>query len=248
MTVKSTTTPLSRMTRPAGIGRPGVMTRAIAAIVLLGPPLAACKSDRVITGSVPVSIEERYPIGVVPERRKLDLNATGYGLSRPDKQMTEEFILSWRQRGSGGLEVLTPVGTANETEALSVVEEVKAIAYNYGMPVDAVHVVSYRTAQAYAPVRLAYERMVTTLECGAWPTNAATDWRNLPYENYGCATQKNLAAMVEDPRDLEGPRPVWTPRDGERRDTVYEKYREGKDPSTQYEDVAESGTVSDLAE
>jgi len=220
--------------------------RRLAAVVLVGLPLAACKSDRVITGSVPTSVEDRYPIGVVPARTKLDLNADGHGLSRPDKAMVEEFILGWRRRGTGGLEVMAPIGTANETEAVSVVEEVKEIVYAYGMPVDSVHVTGYRTTLYEAPVRLAYERMITTLECGAWPTNAAANHQNRPYENFGCATQKNLAAIVEDPRDLEGPR-TMTPRSGSRRDTVYDKYRKGEDPSTTYNDD-EVGQISEVAQ
>lgn len=202
-------------------------------VALIGLPLAACKSDRVVTGSVPTAVEDRYPIGVVPERTKLDLNADGYGLSAPDAAVTREFVLDWRERGTGGLEVFTPIGTRNEAEAASVVEDVKEIAYAYGMPVDAVHVRQYHTTLSVAPVRLAYERMMATLECGAWPTNVAQNWQNLPYENFGCAYQKNMAAMVENPRDLEGPRPQ-TPRDAQRRDTVFGKYRAGEDPSTIY--------------
>ena len=222
------------------------IARRTLAVALISLPIAACKSDRVITGSVPTSVEERYPIGVVPERTKLDLNATSNGLNRPDKQMVQEFILGWRKRGTGGLEVLVPIDTANETQALSVVEEVKAIAYDYGMPVDSIRVVGYHTTHDVAPVRLVYERMITTLQCGAWPTDAGGDWRNLPYENFGCASQKNLAAMVEDPRDLEGPRPQ-TPRDGQRRDTVYEKYRKGEDPSTTY-NQEDTGQISEVAQ
>ena len=221
-----------------------VYARRALIVALVGLPLAACKSDRVITGSVPTSVEERYPIGVVPERTKLDLNADGYGLSRPDAEVTKEFILGWRERGTGGLEVFAPLGTRNEAEAASVVEEVKEIAYAYGMPVDAIQVSNYHTTLNVAPVRLAYERVVTTLECGAWPTNAAQNWENLPYENFGCAYQKNMAAIIADPRDLEGPRPM-TPRDAQRRDTVFGKYRAGEDTSTIYRDE-DKGEVAEV--
>jgi pilus assembly protein CpaD len=215
-------------------------------VALIGLPIAACQSDRIVTGSVPTSVEDRYPIGVVPERTKLDLNATGYGLSEPDKVMVEEFILGWRRRGTGGLQIQAPVDTANAAEAASVIEDVKAIAYNYGMPVESIQVAGYHTTHRIAPVRLVYERMTTTLECGAWPTDAGGDWQNLPYENFGCASQKNLAAMVEDPRDLNGPR-QQTPRDGQRRDTVYGKYRKGEDPSTVYND-SKNGQISEVAQ
>lgn len=221
------------------------MTR-LALLALMTVALAACQSDRVITGSVPTSVDQRYPIGVIPERPKLDLNATGYGLSSPDRAMVEEFVLGWRERGTGGLDVLAPVGTANEAEAASVVAEVKAIAYNFGMPVETVYVTAYRTTQPFGPVRLSYDRLVAKLECGAWPTNIADNWRNVPYENFGCATQKNLAAMVEDPRDLAGPRPM-TPRDAQRRDEVFDKYRRGEDPSTVYQSD-ETGQISEVGQ
>lgn len=44
---------------------------------------------------------------------------------------------------------------------------------------------------------------------------------------YGCATQNNLAAMVERPADLVEPRAV-TPADARRRQRVLENYRQGK--------------------
>ncbi len=63
--------------------------------------------------------------------------------------------------------------------------------------------------------------------CGQWPSNLTGDWRNLPYENFGCASANNLAVMLEDPDDLFGPRPA-TPRDAERRDTMFWNYRLGQ--------------------
>jgi pilus assembly protein CpaD len=43
---------------------------------------------------------------------------------------------------------------------------------------------------------------------------------------WGCATQNNLAAMMQNPRDLKGPR-GWSPRDARRRDAVWDKYIKG---------------------
>ena len=57
---------------------------------------------------------------------------------------------------------------------------------------------------------------------------SARDPQNMPWPNMGCATQRNLAAMVDDPDDLVEPRGE-TPRPGERRDVVWGKYVEGRD-------------------
>ncbi len=62
--------------------------------------------------------------------------------------------------------------------------------------------------------------------------------------NHGCATQRNLAAMVDNPADLVQPRGE-TPAYTMRRTTVMEKYRAGSPPATQYPD-ADAGKISDL--
>ena len=50
---------------------------------------------------------------------------------------------------------------------------------------------------------------------------------NQAWSSFGCATNFNLAAMVEDPADLDHPRDAAA-RDGARRDTVMEAYRDGE--------------------
>ncbi len=42
--------------------------------------------------------------------------------------------------------------------------------------------------------------------CGQWNEDILDTTQNRNYENFGCATQKNLAAMVANPEDLLGPR------------------------------------------
>ena len=53
---------------------------------------------------------------------------------------------------------------------------------------------------------------------------------NQPYWNFGCASQRNLAAMVDNPADLVQPRgesPAYTAR----RSVAIDKYRKGENPS-----------------
>jgi len=56
---------------------------------------------------------------------------------------------------------------------------------------------------------------------------------NKPYFNLGCATQRNLAAMIDNPADLEQPRPE-APAYTERRSIAFERYRKGAATSTTY--------------
>jgi pilus assembly protein CpaD len=66
---------------------------------------------------------------------------------------------------------------------------------------------------------------------------------NKPYHNFGCANQHNMAAMIDNPADLEQPRaetPVYTAR----RSEGFEKYRKGQSSATVYPE-SEKAKLSD---
>ena len=87
--------------------------------------------------------------------------------------------------------------------------------------------------------------------CGLWPDDVGPTYHgvyntNRPHWNHGCATQRNLAAQVDNPADLVQPRaeaPVYTAR----RSTVLDKYRKGESTATQYPD-ANKGKISDVGQ
>ena len=65
-----------------------------------------------------------------------------------------------------------------------------------------------------ATIRLSYPKISAVAgPCGLWPEDLGPiDLNhgyneNKPYHNFGCATQRNLAAMIDNPADLEQPRP-----------------------------------------
>ena len=58
-----------------------------------------------------------------------------------------------------------------------------------------------------------------------------------------CATQRNLAAMVDNPADLEQPRPE-TPAYTPRRNIAFDKYRKGVPTTTTYPE-ADKAKLSD---
>jgi len=93
--------------------------------------------------------------------------------------------------------------------------------------------------------------IATAGPCGQWPANLgpgqdASYMENRPYWNLGCASQRNLAAMVDNPADLVQPR-AETPVLTSRRATALDKYRKGEATATQYPD-ANKGKISDLGQ
>lgn len=73
----------------------------------------------------------------------------------------------------------------------------------------------------------------------AWgdPTRDASNRTPL---RFGCSFQQNLAAMVDRPSDLVEPR-ASTPADAERRQVVFENYRQGKPTGAELE-IRETNT------
>jgi len=77
------------------------------------------------------------------------------------------------------------------------------------------------------------------------------DPQNMPWPNMGCATQRNFAAMVANPEDLLHPRGE-TPRPGERRDVVWDKYVAGEVTGSKWgseeKPISEHANVSDIGQ
>ena len=74
-----------------------------------------------------------------------------------------------------------------------------------------VRVRSYASASP-PTIKLSYARLTATAgPCGLWPhdlgpANDPVYQQNLNYWNMGCATQRNMAAMIDNPADLVQPR------------------------------------------
>ena len=54
-------------------------------------------------------------------------------------------------------------------------------------------------------------------------TNVGRNEARIPYPNWGCATQRNLALMVDNARDLQQPQEE-DPRSSERRSVTWSAY------------------------
>ena len=76
-------------------------------------------------------------------------------------------------------------------------------------------------------MRLSYARLAAvTQPCADWSENVDLNRDNLPYKNFGCAVQSNMAAMIARPTDVLYPA-TETPRGAERRMTDQKKHTEG---------------------
>src|SRR5215510_1737726 len=205
-----------------------------------------------ITGSVATDPRQRHPIVIKEGPQTVDLFIGDKRGTLTGSQRAEvlSFANEWRREATGGILIDVPAGTGNAAAAANAAREVRAILAAAGVPANAVQ---QRASRPQGPaklqtLRLHYPRVMADVgPCGMWPhdlgpTYEREHWENRQYWNFGCAQQRNLAAMVENPADLVQPRSEVPPYTA-RRSTVFEKYRRGESPATTYPD-ADKGKIS----
>jgi pilus assembly protein CpaD len=184
-----------------------------------------------------IDARQRHPIVVTDQPANLSLRvaAGARGLTPAQRAQAIHFF---RTYGSGGnasrLAIGVPRGGTNEIAATRALADLRSIVREAGIDEANVTVGPYGAGRdSSAPIKITYARFVAEApECGHWPDNLAHDPKNLPYANFGCASQRNLAVQIANPADLLGPRSM-TPASAERRDTVYERYVKGQPTGAQ---------------
>jgi len=205
-----------------------------ALLVLAGVAVAGCQGPQ--TQSQLLASNDyrlRHPIVITEEPETLDL-PIGRGtrsLYGPIEDTITAFAVESREKGAGAVEILVPSGGANESAVHAVTPDIRQALQRGGLSRSRISTRTYavRDPNADAPIRLSYASLQATAgECGSWPKNIGGGiGENTDYENFGCATQSNLAAMVDNPSDLLTPR-ASTPADQARRAVVIENYRKGE--------------------
>lgn len=183
----------------------------------------------------------RHPIIVNEQPETLDL-PIGYHTRSLNRHLSDSitaFAMRSRKQGNGRVEVLVPSGAGNEAAVHAVTPQIRRALQRGGLGKRQIVTRSYPVDDkaADAPIRLSFARVMATAgPCGEWPENIGGQFnKNIDYENYGCATQSNLAAIVANPADLITPR-ASAPADQQRRAVVYEKYRAGEQTASDYKE------------
>jgi pilus assembly protein CpaD len=230
--------------------------RIAGALVGFAVVLGACThtEDVVATASVPDDYRLRHPIAIQEAERPIVLfvgRGRG-GLSAEQRADVMGLAQTWLHEGTGAIVADIPVRTPNARAAESAFREAQALLAAAGVPPRGVTVHRYHPddPRQLATVRLSYPRISAVAgPCGLWPEDLGPSIKNRsyidnkPYYNFGCAYQRNMAAMVENPSDLVQPR-AETPAYTARRTEGFEKYRKGASTTTSYPE-AERAKLSD---
>jgi len=221
--------------------------RLAATLIGLSLSLGACKTfDAPIMAAEPYpnDYRQRHPIAVTEGNQSIVVFiGTGRGgMTAAQRADVMGMAQSWLREGTGGLTIDMPAGTPNARAAQATLHEIRAMIGAAGVPARAVSVRQYTPPDPrhMAAIRLSYPKISATAgPCGLWPEDLGPSIRNgsyfenKSYYNFGCANQRNMAAMIDEPSDLVQPR-AETPAYTMRRNATFEKYRKGTSTATIY--------------
>ncbi len=225
----------------------GVAALAIRALVVTSCALliCGCNTDQpqiAAVPDVPTDYRLRHPITISEADHALEIfvGSNRGELSATQRAEVLAFAQTWKREATGGVVVDLPVGTANQRAAVEVMPAIHSILAASGVPADGIVVRGYHPAgRNLATIHITYPKLTARAgPCGLWPqdigpTMNRDHFENQPPWNFGCASQRNLAAMVDNPADLVQPRGE-TPVDPRRRTAVMGAYEGGQPTATQY--------------
>ena len=229
--------------------------RIAGTLIGLAAALGACThTEEAVTSSIPDDYRLRHPIAVEEANQSVVVfvgRGRG-GLSAEQRADVVGLARNWMHEGTGAISADVPVGTPNARAAADSFREIQAMLAAAGVPPRGLVAHRYHPEDPrfMAPIRLSYPKLRAEAgPCGLWPEDLGPSIKNpsylenKQYYNFGCASQRNMAAMIDNPSDLEQPRPE-TPPYTIRRSEAFEKYRKGNPTTTVYPD-ADKAKLSD---
>ncbi|MGY3442395.1 CpaD family pilus assembly protein [Bradyrhizobium sp. USDA 4473] len=217
------------------------------ALVGLAMTLGACQhaaDNSFAMVNSPADYRERHPIAVTEADRSIVVfvGRSRGGLTAEQRAEVMGMAQDWMREGTGAVTIDVPADTPNARSAQESLREIQATFTAAGVPPRGILVRKYRPddPRQMPAIRVNYPKMKAVAgPCGLWPEDLGPSIHNGSYNenkqyyNFGCANQRNLAAMVEDPTDLVQPR-AETPAYTARRSIAFDKYRKGTATATNY--------------
>ncbi len=213
---------------------PGLSARKLALAAACGLLVSACDDGSQLghhrldnASAVGLSNPElRHPIAFKRRAESLDVEvpAGAEGLSANQHVDVYRFLQRYKHEAVGRLVISVPSEARDRAAIARSVQGIQAHVAAAG--------IDYRMLRGSqgprlgdAPsIRLAYQRPVAVPpDCDRWPENVGRNEERIPYPNWGCATQRNIAVMVDNARDLRQPQ-AEDPRSSERRSATWSAY------------------------
>jgi pilus assembly protein CpaD len=217
-----------RTALPAPVrSRPCLLAAAALGAVLL----ASCEDHRRASDTLGVGLgnpELRHPIQFSMRRVTLDVEVPvgAEGLSPNQHVDVYRFLERFKRDANGRLVIAVPASPPHVASMAQSLKDIQRKVVEAGVDYRLLSTAKQAAADVPA-IRLAYQHPVAVPPvCDKWGENVAKNRERVPYPNFGCSTQHNLAVMVDNSRDLQRAQDE-DPRAGERRSVTWSGYVSG---------------------
>ena len=194
--------------------------------------ISGCQSSLSSSPVLPTLYNNKIQIAESIERLELYTRPTGLELSARDQVAVNQFLEAYARQGEGPIYVNIPSSTAQGLGAQPAQAVIRQSLNRAGLPGASVQSGQYQSAYgAPAPVVVSYRTLKTVPKDCRKLGDLRQTFNNMAYNNFGCSHTANLAAMIQDPRQLIQPYEMSVP-DSQRRQVIYDKYISGENPAS----------------
>ena len=214
-------------------GRPGARRLVVCSVLAtaIAAALSGCgklNRDKVVTGAVYDRVEINHPIRLGAKTTKLafPVLAGATALTHDQRTVVEGFATGWDARSGGGFQILIPKGMPNSFAAEAVAGDMVQALTAIGVPPAMMAAYDYTPSSPHEAKIVLLKTGFGAIPpvCGDYSENMIDNSENRHYRDFGCSTQANIAAMLDNPADLLGPRRT-SPPDIEARSNAIDDYR-----------------------
>lgn len=209
--------------------------------------LGACaQSGGMFQGETPpLTPTSRYAMRVEPGLDRIALAVHETGLSSAQHEALSALAWRWKRGAAGRVFVQTPSG--DDRVSVDMAWAAHDALVRMGVPASAMTVEAYGAPDGRAPILVGFETVQAVIpNCAAERGTMNQRFTNGPSPGLGCAVNANLAAQIDDPRDIVRPRGM-TPSDSGRAAVVFQAYRTGDTTAATQEDLV-AGRISRAVE
>lgn len=210
-------------------------------VVPLALTLAGCESS---TRYADYDPHYAFPTTATQKTAYLDLAPLVQGHAvTADNHRIDDFIDAYRKQGAAPISVTITAPSINDPQGRKMASDTAVLLQKHGVRATEIRLY-INESQVNAGPQLAFPiYVVTGRDCGNWQTPVDHDPLSQNTDNFGCAVQQNIDAMVANPRDLLMASQS-TGRDGNRSWMIVNSYQQGK-PIPGSDDI-HAGVITDL--
>lgn len=200
-----------------------------AAFIVVSAGLGGCRSmmldDETAVELSDPSKRHAVAFATEPEMLLVEVAPGGQGLSPNQQADVLRFVERYKSESTGSLRLAAPKGAGAHLAVSNAARQLEGIVRGAGVDSSAIETARFASDKRGTQVlRLSYDRtMAVAPQCADWGTDLGENRERIPYNNFGCATQRNFALNVANARDMMGPQ-AELPRSAERRSTVWSQY------------------------